>query len=210
MNLLLLGATGRTGRELLLRALDQDHQVTALARDPSKLTVQHERLRIVSGSATDPAVLEKAVADQDAVLCALGPRSANALMHCDLMRRSISPLINALQRSRAKRLVVLSALGVGQSAQHAPAISRSMFRTILRQVGKDKEAAEQSIRASQLDWTIVYPPSLTNGPATGSYQHGAALELRGLPKISRADVAEFMLAQLTDTSYNRKPAIIGP
>lgn len=210
MKLLLLGATGRTGGELLLRALDQGHQVTALARDPSKLAVQHERLRIVSGSATDAAVLGKAVEGQDAVLCALGPRSAKALMHSDLMCTSISPLIDALQRSRVKRLVLLSALGVGQSAQHAPAISRLMFRTILRQVGKDKEAAERSISASQLDWTIVYPPSLTNGPATGAYQHDAALELRGLPRISRADVATFMLAQLTDTSYHRKLAIIGP
>jgi putative NADH-flavin reductase len=79
---------------------------------------------------------------------------------------------------------------------------------LLRQVGQDKAGAEDRLRSSGLDWTFVYPPSLTDGPRTDAYRHGEALELQGVPKISRADVAAFMLAQLTDSTYRRKPAIV--
>src|SRR6266480_4450369 len=92
MKLLVLGATGRTGRELLAGALRQGHEVTALARDPSRLTVHDDRLRVCAGSATDPDTVDKAVAGQDAVLCALGRRQrgnlciasscARACRHC--------------------------------------------------------------------------------------------------------------------------------
>jgi putative NADH-flavin reductase len=210
MKLLILGATGRTGRELLAGALSQGHEVTALARDPGRLTAQDERLHVLAGSATDPAMVEEAVAGHDAVLCALGPSSARELLRSGLMRASLPALVSAMERHRVHRLILLSALGVGESAGHAPRVPRLAFGTIFRQVGKDKERAEDAVRASQLEWTILYPPSLTNGRVTGSYRHGESLELSGSPRISRADVAQFMLAQLTDDRYVRKGAIVGP
>jgi putative NADH-flavin reductase len=209
LRLLMLGATGRTGRELLAGALDQGHEVTALVRDPRRLTVQHERLHVLVGSVTDPATVEKTVAGHDVVLCALGPRSAGELVRSGLMRASVPALVSAMKRHGVHRLILLSALGVGESARHAPTVPRLAFATILRQVGKDKERAEQTVRSSQLEWTILYPPGLRNGPATGSYRHGESLKLSGSPKISRADVAHFMLAQLTDDRYVRKGAIVG-
>jgi len=210
LRLLVLGATGRTGRELLAGALGQGHEVTALVRDPARLTMHHKRLHVLVGSATNPATLEGSVAGHDAVLCALGPSSAKELVRSGLMRASVPTLVSAMERQRVHRLILLSALGVGESARHAPSVPRLAFATILRQVGKDKGRAEEAVRSSQLEWTILYPPSLTNEPATGSYRHGDSLELSGSPKISRADVAHFMLAQLTDDRYVRKGAIVGP
>jgi putative NADH-flavin reductase len=210
MRLLLLGATGRTGRELLLQAPSQGHQLTALARDPGRLAVQDERIDAIAGSATDAAAINAALEGQEAVLCTLGPRSPKALLAFDLMQATVVALVPAMQAQGVGRIVMLSALGAGQSAGQAPAPFRFMFRTLFRQVGRDKAIAEARLEGSGLDWTIVYPPALTNGPRTGTYSHGQTTTVRGMSRISRADVAEFMLAQLTEPGYSRKSAIIGP
>jgi putative NADH-flavin reductase len=210
VRLLLLGATGRTGRQLLAQALAHGHQVTALARDPDKVPTHGGSVRVLGGSVTDPAALRTALDGQGAVLCALGPSSPAALFRFDLMRDTVDALVPAMNAHRVSRIVMLSALGAGQSAKHAPLPSRLMFRTLFRQVGNDKTIAERSLQDSELDWTVVYPPSLTNGDRTGSYRHGEALKVHGMPRISRADVAEFMLTQLTNPTYGRKPAIISP
>jgi len=208
MKLLVLGATGRTGHEIVTGALREGHDVTALVRDRSRLTIHDPRLRVMAGSATDPAAVDEAVAGHDAVLCTLGPRSPRELLRSVLMRASVPALVESMQRHGVRRLVLLSALGAGESASSAPLVPRLAFRTILRQVGADKALAEDVVRASELAWTIVYPPALTNGPATGSYRHGERLELGASPRVSRADVADFMLAQLADGAYIRKGAIV--
>lgn len=208
--LLVLGATGLTGQQLITRALEQGHDVTALVRDPSKLTIEHARLRTIAGSATAPDVVNAALKGQDAVLCALGTRSPTSLVRCDLMRTAIRALIPAMKHQAVNRLILLSALGVGQSADYAPPALRMAFRTAFRQVGKDKAAAEEHLRASDIDWTIVYPPSLTNGPQTNDYRSRESVDVKGMPKISRADIAHFMLTQLTDATYTRKIAIVTP
>ena len=206
----MLGASGGTGTELLVQASERGHDVCVLVRDPARLDARVRPQRLLRGGAADPGVLDEAVAGQDAVLCALGPRSPLELLRCELMRRSIPRLAEAMQRHGAARLILLSALGVGQSRTLAPVPFRLAFATILRQVGKDKQRAEQVVRASPLDWTIVYPPALTDGPATGRYRHGEQLELGRRASIARADVADFMLTQLTDPTYSRTNAIIGP
>jgi putative NADH-flavin reductase len=126
------------------------------------------------------------------------------------MRASMEALIPVMRRRGVSRLILLSALGVGRSAEHSPLALRLAFATLLRQVGKDKAAAEAYVGASDVDWTIVYPPALTDGPRTGNYRAGGTLELRGVPKISRGDVAEFMLSQLAGSDYSRGIAIVGP
>jgi putative NADH-flavin reductase len=210
MRLLLLGASGRTGAELLARATRQGHDVSVLVRDRSRLEERQRPVRLLIGSATDPGVIDDAVAGHDAVLCALGPRSPRELLRCELMRRSIPSLAESMERHGVARLILLSALGVGPSRPYAPLTARLAFATILRQVGADKRRAEAALRAGALDWTIVYPPALTNGAATGQYRHGEQLRLTGRASISRADVAEFMLAQLTRSAYNHRAVIIGP
>lgn len=208
--LLVLGATGLTGRHLVEGALEQGHAVTTVVRDPERLAAAHPQLRAVTGSSTDPAVVDEATAGQDAVLCALGTRSPRSLVRCDLMRASIDALVPAMERHGVDRVVLLSALGVGESASHAPVALRLAFRTLLTQVGRDKAAAEERLRASDVDWTVVYPPALTDGPPSGDYRAGEELRLRGLPKISRADVARFMLSEIDGGAFSRKIAIVGP
>lgn len=209
MKLLVLGATGRTGGEIVAQALEQGHQVTALVRDRRRLTRSDgDRFHVIEGAATDPVAVDGAVAGCDAVLCALGPRSATALLRCDLMQATMRALLPAMERRGVNRLVLLSALGAGAPA--APLPLRLAFRTVFRQIGRDKSEAEDMLLASPVDWIAVYPPALTDGPRTGHYAHGDALALKGVPKISRADVAEFMLAQAVTPTYHSRPAVIGP
>jgi putative NADH-flavin reductase len=208
MKVLVLGATGRTGRCLVARALAEGHELTLLVRNPKGWGDRESGARLVTGSATDAKVMREAVAEHDAVLCALGPTSAKALIRCDLMRAAMDALIPAMEQAGVDRLVLLSALGVGESAGLSPRVIRLGFRTFLRQVGRDKSSAEDRVRNSELQWTIVYPPRLTTGPATDTYRAGERVETKGLPKISRADVAAFMVGQLGDRAYLRKSVIV--
>ena len=206
MKLLLLGATGGTGRQLLSQALEGGHEVTALVRSRGKLDAQ-EHLLVRAGDATDPESVDAAVAGQDAVLSALGVRSP---LGDDLITPSLRALVPAMQKHGVSRLIWLSALGVGQTREQAPAMFRIPFSTILRRIGRDKAAGEEYLRSTDLDWTLVYPPALTSGPRTGSYRSGETVDVKGLPRISRADVAEFMLAQLDDSAFLRRNAIVSP
>ena len=206
MKLLLLGATGGTGRQLLAQALEAGHETTALVRSPEKLTAE-DHLLVRAGDATDPEALDAAVAGQDAALSALGVRSP---LGDDLITPSLRALVPAMQKHGVRRLIWLSALGVGQTREQAPAMLRVPFSTVLRRIGRDKAAGEEYLRSTDLDWTLVYPPALTNGPRTGTYRSGETVNVSGLPRISRADVAEFMLAQLDNAAYIRRNAIISP
>jgi putative NADH-flavin reductase len=160
------------------------------------------------GSVMDPAALESAVHGRDAVLSTLGSHSVRDLFGATLMTKTMQALVPAMERQGVSRLIVLSAGGVGEAAHQAPALIRIGFRTLLRQIAKDKAGSEDYVRGSGLDWTIVYPPVLTNGPLTKEYRVGEDLRLKGGARIRRADVAQFMLAQLEDSSYSRKNAII--
>ena len=208
MNLLVMGATGFTGKELLVQALDQGHSVTALVRSPEKLDIENERLDIRVGSVTDPAAVQQALEDQDGVLSCLGARGLRALLGTDLITKSMQAIVPAMERSSIRRLIFMSALGVGGSAREAPAVLRVVMGTALRRIAKDKAAGEDQLRRSNLDWTLVYPPSLTNGPRTMDYRVGEDLHVKATGKISRADVADFMLRQLNDATYIRTQAII--
>src|ERR1700736_6747102 len=127
MRLLLLGSTGRTGAELLARAATQGHDVTVVVRDPRRLDARQRPERLLSGSATDPTVLDNAVGGQEAVLCALGPRSPVELLRCELMRGSVPTLVESMERHAVARLILLSALGAGESRACAPLSSRLAF-----------------------------------------------------------------------------------
>jgi putative NADH-flavin reductase len=124
------------------------------------------------------------------------------------MQRSIANIMSAMQAASVKRIVLMSAFGVGASRRDAPLMPRLMYCTLLRAIFDDKEKAEERLRSSSLDWTIVYPVLLTNGPRTGHYRAGERLELHGLPTISRADVAHFMLAEITSPRYLRKTVVL--
>ncbi len=244
MKLLIFGATGGTGRQIVEQALQQGHEVTAFVRNPAKMTTQHEKLKIVKGNIMDCHSVGAAVAGQDAVFSALGVRFnwwplITAIVASQVLVRTIEmprwlqlvtdiglpvlallytartpPIVSeaakcilaAMEREATKLFVCESSLGVGDSKGQLGAFYTYFFiPVLLRHVFADKEVQEKAIQCSHVQWVIVRPGALTNGPKTGKYRDGFAVSdktIRG--NISRADVADFMLRQLTDTAYRGK------
>jgi putative NADH-flavin reductase len=207
LKLLVFGATGATGQQVLAQALQKQHEITAFVRNPGKIAVGDHRLRIVEASVTDdPTAVAQAMRGQEAVICTLGRRNSFRSDH--LIARSLRTIVPAMETEGVKRFIHVSAFGVGESVHEAPLLPRIMYRLLLSDIFADKKVAEDYLRQSRLDWTIVYPVLLTNGPRTGTYRVGEHLALAGMPRISRADVADFILAQLSDASYRKKIAVI--
>jgi len=207
MNILVFGATGQTGQQLVTQALSRGHRVTAFVRRPEALAAMAERLRIVTGDVTrDGARVAEAVQGQELVISALGRRST--FRSEDLIARSMDAIVPSMKQAGVRRIILTSAFGVGDSLRDAPLIPGIMYRVLLRDIFADKERAEETLRASGLDWTIVYPVLLTNGPLTGRYRVAERLELHGVPKISRADVAHFILAEAESPRFVNRVAVI--
>lgn len=198
MNVIIFGATGTLGRHLVEQALSQDHQVTAFARHPETLGVKHDNLSYRAGDVLDPQAVTKAVDGQDAALIALGAGRKGGVR-----ADGTKNVIAAMKSHGVKRLICLSTLGAGDSRTLLNFFwKRIMFGLLLRGAYADHEMQEQLVRQSGLDWTIVRPSAFADGAATGQYQHGALLPSNNLKlKIARADVAGFMLRQLTDKGY---------
>jgi putative NADH-flavin reductase len=203
MNLAVFGATGPSGRELLKLALDQGHRVTASARNPDKLTVRHDRLNIVKGDILDRASVEAAIVGADVVLSALGVRK---LGKNTILSDGTRNIIAAMQTRGVRRLICETSLGVGDSrGQMSWLFEKIILPTLLKNPFADKEIQERYITQSPLDWIIVRPAMLTNGPKTGVYK--ACVGKPNEPirrKISRADVADFMLKQLSGTEFIKR------
>ena len=205
--ILVLGATGGTGQQVISRALQQGHQVTALVRNPQRLTVRDDRLRVLDGSVTDDSqALADAVRDQAAVISTLG--AGRSFKSGGLISQSMGRTVRAMEDHGVRRLIFTSAFGVGDTRRDVPLGPRIFMRLLLRDIYRDKELGEAALRASGLDWTLVYPAGLVDGPATGQCRAGERLSLSGFPRIARADVADFLLAQLDDTTYLRKCVLI--
>ena len=202
MRLLILGATGPQGHELVRQALDASHSVAALARDPKKVT---ERIEVIEGDATDASVLAAAIRGRDAVVSALGTSKS---LRGGIMSRAVAALLPAMQQNGVQRLILESAYGVGDSFRDANALQKFFFRTLLGSIYADKAKADAVIAASPLEWTIVRPVRLTNGPHTGKYRVVERLSAGGMPAVSRADVADFMIRELTERAWIRKLPVI--
>lgn len=210
MNVLVFGASGATGREVVKRALDSRYSVAAFVRDPGKFEIKHANLTLVIGDVMEYASVERAVTGQDAVASALG--SGNSLGSHPMLTNGIQNIIRAMDHAAVRRFVYLSMLGVGGSAWQLGLVDRYIvLPLLLRNVATDHAREETLIKQSMLDWVIVRPPRLTNGPYTGRYRSGQEVRERTLlASISRADVADFMVKQLTDDRYvHGTPAVRG-
>jgi putative NADH-flavin reductase len=204
---LVLGATGRTGRHLVNELLQAAHDVTVFVRDPSRLQVEPTRLTVRVGQLPDDRdALITSVRTQDAVISTLG--AGNSLQSRGLMARGVPGVIEAMISAGLQRFIFTSAYGVGTSQADIPFLPRMFAATLLRDLYADKEIADAMIRRSPLAWTIVYPVALTNGPRTGHWRAAEHLPLRGWPRISRADVAAFLARQVEDPDYVRRGVVI--
>ena len=209
MHLLVFGSTGATGLHLVQQALAKGHRVTAFVRDPARLAIVHPALSHVVGNVMDAVSVESVVPGHDAILCALGNLPEGK---ADRIRRQRSTpvcsvgsghIVAAMSASGVHRIVVESSASVGESRHTGQFGSSFILRLFLGDVMADKERQEEIIKSSSLDWTIVRPPKLNNGPAKGRLQSGDNLVWSVTSSASRADVAAFMLAAVADATTVR-------
>jgi putative NADH-flavin reductase len=209
MKLLIIGGTGGTGKELIKQALEQGHSLTALVRKPEKLKIAHPNLSIIKGNVLDFDKVQQAVEGQDAVLSALGHK--RFLIKTNILSEGTKNIIHAMEKHQVNRFICITTLGINDS-RFKLGLYYTLFVIpfIVFFYFRDKVKQEKLIRSSKLNWTIVRPGQLTNGKKRGSYKHGSKVGNYILTKmISRADVAHFILSQLTDISYLRKtPGVV--
>lgn len=204
MHIALFGATGGTGYQIAKQALAAGHHVTALLRPTSNLELAESRLSIITGDVLNQSDVARTLLDADAVVVSLGNTKHNP---SDVVSQGTANIVRAMQKQNLRRLLVITSLGVGDSRKQVPFAFRVISATMLRGVMRDKEKQEEIVRASNLDWTIIRPGGLTDGPATGTYTAGVEKSITA-GQVARADVAAFVLQQLNDKTYvHAAPAI---
>lgn len=199
MNVFVLGAAGRTGRLIVEMAVAAGHEVTALVRDASRYDAP-PGVRALRGDATDPATLARGMAGQDVVIDAVGGKTP--WRKTELERAVARALVAAARQHGTHRIIAISSLGVGDSTAHAPLLLRLLLPTFLRGSTADKAAMEREVEQAGIPYVLVRPAVLNDQPAVG-----AARVLTGTEQgrqIARADVASFVIEQLTtDIHLNR-------
>ena len=201
MKIAIFGATGGTGQRLIYQALEKRYSIVAIVRSPQSIRLEHRNLHIHQGDVLDRKSFEAALEGQDAVLSAVGlgnmlhNRTPGAIFSV-----GTNNILAAMKDCGIKRFIGVSASGV-QESDHDPLLLKYIIRPWLRDVLTDMRAMETIIQASELDWTIVRPTLLNNGPYTGIYR---LLRDHILPhgrQVARADLADFMLKQLLGDEY---------
>jgi len=205
MKLLVLGATGGTGLEMVRQAIEHGHSVTAFVRSPERLKPFANRISIKQGNLLNSVELEAVVRGQDAVLSGFGPRLPVSKADANLLEQFGRALTTAMPRAGVRRVIVESVAFLFKDSIVPPAylLGRLLFPTIVA----DASAMEKLFQESGLDWTIARPPELTDKPYTGKYRvREGHLPLFGF-KISRADVADFMIK--TAENHSSVAKIVG-
>jgi putative NADH-flavin reductase len=201
--ILIVGATGGTGRQLVAQALGLGYEVTAFVRDPSKLGVEHPRLRVAKGDVLDYGSVEAAMRGQEAVVSALGHKRYFGPSR--ILSEGTRNVLRAMEAHNVRRIVCETSLGIGDSAGRMGLYYTFMVIPIVVPFYFwDKTRQERSIARSNLEWVIVRPGVLTNGEKRGPIRHGRHVgNFLWTVRISRADVADFMLEQLSSDTYLR-------
>ena len=215
MDIAIFGGNGATGTLLTQRCLAAGHQVTALLRTPEKFPLR-DRIRVIQGSPFDLTPVSQTIEGADVVLSALG---ANSLRKEDVLECAVPQIIAAMQQTATqpkpvRRIIVLGSAGALSTAlDKQPAYRRWIVENIINKILLKWPVASQvsqyaNLAASNLDWTMVMPPMLTNSPAHGVFRiDGDALPRNG-SRISRADVADFMMQQIDNPQWIKKGVYI--
>jgi uncharacterized protein YbjT (DUF2867 family) len=212
MKILVMGASGKTGREVVRQALAAGHEVTAFVRDPSRLEVRDPRLSVVRGDVCSVDDLRRALTGQDAVISALGGKAKHAMIRPlsakrsdGVMEASTTALIDAAGKAGVRRVVMMSTFML------APNFRAGILGPLVlyyKGMNDDKRAGEEALRGSRLDWTIVYATRLTDGDRTGRARLVPVTEIvTPRDNVSRSDAAAFLLAQLDDDAAIRKAIV---
>ena len=189
MKIVVFGATGKTGQEIVKQSFAQGYEVTAFVRDPSKMTLEHGGLKIMTGDIYEFTSVTRAIQGQDAVICSLGTS--------ELGKTTV----------RSERLVVVTAMGVAESWSTLSFVNKLFFATLLRNTRQDHEKQEVVVKESDLDWTIIRPSGLTDTPLTESYDIGENI-LSRTARIARADVAHAIIKEVHDNTFVHKAVTV--
>lgn len=207
MKIVVFGASGGTGREIVKQALAAGHAVTAFVRNPAKMDVQHPNLTLMPGDVLDAAAVQKAVAGQAAVISVLGPTRPPVP---GMMETAAQHIVAAMQAQGVRRLISTTGAGV-HDPQDQPGLFDHFMKGLLTvmagDVLRDSAANVAVLRASDLDWTVVRFPRLTDGPHRGKYRVGYLGKNAG-GQISRADGADFVLKELVAGQYIRQMPVV--
>lgn len=208
--LLIIGASSGVGRHAVDYALERGSAVRAMARGAASIRAQHEGLEKLPGDATEPADVRRALDGVDAVILALGlgKSPARLIRRVTLFSRATQVLVEEMESAGPKRLLVVTGYGAGESRSAMNAIEGLGHGLLLGRAYADKDLQEDIVKRSDLDWTIVRPTILTNGPRTGKYQVLDTPESWRNGLISRADVAQFLVDRALDgEKLNEAPVL---
>jgi len=197
MKILVTGAVGKTGKDVVEQAVAASPEVTAFVRKADDYN--EPNVCIIEGDATNRSDMDTAVRGRDAVLDTIGGKTPHKATM--LESSAAGTVIASMQQNGIRRLVVTSMLGEGDSETNGPFYERLLVSTFLRGADKDKAAMESAVKPSGLDWVILRPAILSDGPATGNVRVLSAETDEKAHKITRADMAAFMLARLSNNEY---------
>lgn len=207
MKLTIIGASRGIGRELLKSALSQGHEVTVLARQPEKINESAPNLKVIKGDILDLNSVKESIDSRDAICVCIGiPPTFKPV---DVFSKGTQNVLNAIGENSSQRLVVVTGIGAGDSKGHGGFLYDKIVNPLLlKTIYADKDLSESLLKSSKVDWMIVRPGFLTNGPRTGQYR--VVNDLTGIKagKISRTDVADFILRQLQEPTHFSKAPLI--
>ena len=207
MKVTIFGATGFSGQAILADSIKQGHEVTILVRDASKIPIKHQNLTIVEGNVLNPQTVASVLHHQEAVIQCLGVSGKGDGKPTTFISDATKIIVDEMQKQQIKRLIAMSNVGAGNSIAFQPwfftKIILPSFMKWLEVIIDDKNRMEPIIMNSNLDWTIVRCPNITDKPAKGNYN--ATLDGKGLKlSVTLPDLSKFMVDQLTETNFNKQ------
>ncbi|MFD0619194.1 NAD(P)-dependent oxidoreductase [Paenibacillus sp. GCM10027629] len=200
MKIVVFGATGGTGRQVVMQALEFGHEVTAIVRNPEAVDIRHEQLEVVQGDVLNLSSFSPWIIGKDAVLSALG---VNHRKPTTVYSEGTENIVKAMEGAGVRRLIGLSSAGLVVPSD-TPLLQRLVIRFVIQPMYKyayeDMARMEDMVRKSGLDWTVIRPPRLTNGSKTGTYRTALNKPLLKAQGISRADLADYMMKSIPNSS----------
>ncbi len=204
MKIVVFGANGRTGLNIVKQALEKGHSVVGFVRKPGSLTIDHPNLKIAVGNLDEKLKLADIISGTDACICALGGDSLRK--NSAVFTKGVSNIVDIMEQEKVNRLIYISSIGVDESQYMIPQPMRFFITRFLLKVPiAEHSINEEKINHSSLKWTIVRPAGLIDGPILKAVKSGTeTVKLKGNPTIARANVAAFILSQLENKTYVNK------